>query len=79
MLIAKIAPWYVDGVIDNSGGGLPSLRYIIGRDIQMGDAYEESPHYIINFFVKTYWTRKDLNSPYYLKDENYMIRTILNS
>ncbi|MBZ7969413.1 DUF2920 family protein, partial [Campylobacter molothri] len=79
LLIAKIAPWYVDGVIDNSGGALPSLRYIIGRDMQMCDAYEEYPHNIINCNVKTHWTRKDPNSLYYFKDENYIIRAILNS
>ncbi|MBZ7959039.1 DUF2920 family protein, partial [Campylobacter molothri] len=29
--------------------------------------------------IKTYWTRKDPNSLYYFKDENYIIRVILNS
>ncbi|MBF7067364.1 DUF2920 family protein, partial [Campylobacter volucris] len=34
LMCAKIAPWYVDGVIDNSGAGLPPINYIIGRDVQ---------------------------------------------
>ncbi len=33
LLIAKIAPWYVDGVIDNSGTVLPLLECIIGKDL----------------------------------------------
>ncbi|MEJ3894579.1 DUF2920 family protein, partial [Campylobacter jejuni] len=32
LLIAKIAPWYVDGVIDNSGVCLPFLACILGRE-----------------------------------------------
>ncbi len=34
LLIAKIAPWYVDGVIDNSGSALPPLNYILGREME---------------------------------------------
>ncbi|TKX33153.1 DUF2920 family protein [Campylobacter aviculae] len=79
LLIAKIAPWYVDGVIGNSGEILPSLRLIIGRDANLYDYIFDDPNTIINCFVKTHWTRKDPNSPYYFKDENYMIRAILNS
>ncbi|EIW6682617.1 DUF2920 family protein, partial [Campylobacter coli] len=58
LLIAKIAPWYVDGVIDNSGSALPPLNYILGREMEhsYGDYYEDFPHNRIIFFLKTHWT-----------------------
>lgn len=37
LLIAKIAPWHVDGVIDNSGVCLPFLAHILGRDMNQGE------------------------------------------
>ncbi|MCW1365705.1 DUF2920 family protein [Campylobacter jejuni] len=79
LLIAKIAPWYVDGVIDNSGSALPPLNYILGREMEhsCGDYYEDFPHNRIIFFLKTHWTRKE-NSPYFFNNENYFIRTLLN-
>ncbi|EPU8950322.1 DUF2920 family protein [Campylobacter jejuni] len=79
LLIAKIAPWYVDGVIDNSGSALPPLIYILGREMEhsYGDYYEDFPHNRIIFFLKTHWTRKE-NSPYFFNNENYFIRTLLN-
>ena len=79
LLIAKIAPWYVDGVIDNSGSALPPLNYILGREMEhsYGDYYEDFPHNRIIFFLKTHWTRKE-NSPYFFNNENYFIRTLLN-
>ncbi|ECQ2649289.1 TPA: DUF2920 family protein [Campylobacter jejuni] len=79
LLIAKIAPWYVDGVIDNSGSALPPLNYILGREMEhsYGDYYEDFPHNRIVFFLKTHWTRKE-NSPYFFNNENYFIRTLLN-
>ncbi|MFB1646697.1 DUF2920 family protein [Campylobacter molothri] len=77
LLIAKIAPWYVDGVIDNSGPALPNLNYILGREMQQ-------PEFVFNFkninlfcFIKTYWNR-DENSSYCFKNENYEIRVLLN-
>ncbi|ELX8685043.1 DUF2920 family protein [Campylobacter jejuni] len=78
--MAKIAPWYVDGVIDNSGSALPPLNYILGREMEhsYGDYYEDFPHNRIIFFLKTHWTRKE-NSPYFFNNENYMIRSLLNS
>ncbi|EDP3041555.1 DUF2920 family protein [Campylobacter jejuni] len=79
LLIAKIAPWYVDGVIDNSGTVLPLLRYIIGRDLEQFDFIFNDPNTLIEMFTKTYWTRKDENSPYFFTNENYMIRSLLNS
>lgn len=79
MLIAKIAPWHVDGVIDNSGTVLPLLRYIIGRDLEQFDFIFDDFNTLIEMFTKTYWTRGDKNSPYFFANENYMIRSLLNS
>ncbi|HEF1324981.1 TPA: DUF2920 family protein [Campylobacter coli] len=79
LLIAKIAPWYVDGVIDNSGTVLPLLRYIIGRDLEQFDFIFNDPNTLIEMFTKAYWTREDENSPYFFANENYMIRSLLNS
>ncbi|MGI7773641.1 DUF2920 family protein [Campylobacter coli] len=78
LLIAKIAPWYVDGVIDNSGTVLPLLGYIIGRDLEQFDFIFNDPNTLIEMFTKTYWTREDENSPYFFNNENYFIRTLLN-
>ncbi|MBF7044621.1 DUF2920 family protein, partial [Campylobacter volucris] len=49
LMCAKIAPWYVDGVIDNSGAGLPPLRYVIGRDLNHFDSYSYCDHNMIAF------------------------------
>ncbi|EMJ8345700.1 DUF2920 family protein [Campylobacter jejuni] len=78
LLIAKIAPWYVDGVIDNSGSALPPLNYILGREMESGCDYVfNDPNTLIECFLKTHWTRKE-NSPYFFNNENYFIRTLLN-
>ncbi|EAJ9239084.1 DUF2920 family protein [Campylobacter coli] len=78
LLIAKIAPWYVDGVVDNSGSALPPLNYILGREMESGCDYVlNSSHILIQCFLKTHWTRKE-NSPYFFNNENYFIRTLLN-
>ncbi|EAI6876657.1 DUF2920 family protein [Campylobacter coli] len=78
LLIAKIAPWYVDGVIDNSGVCLPFLACILGREMESGCDYVlNSSHILIQCFLKTHWTRKE-NSPYFFNNENYFIRTLLN-
>ncbi|WP_426723433.1 DUF2920 family protein [Campylobacter coli] len=78
LLIAKIAPWYVDGVIDNSGSAVPPLNYILGREMESGCDYVlNSSHILIQCFLKTHWTRKE-NSPYFFNNENYFIRTLLN-
>ncbi|ECL0902262.1 DUF2920 family protein [Campylobacter jejuni] len=78
LLIAKIAPWYVDGVIDNSGSALPPLNYILGREMESGCDYVlNSSHILIQCCLKTHWTRKE-NSPYFFNNENYFIRTLLN-
>ncbi|HDZ5100346.1 TPA: DUF2920 family protein [Campylobacter jejuni] len=78
LLIAKIAPWYVDGVIDNSGSALPPLNYILGREIEGGcDYILNSLNIAVECFLKTHWTRKE-NSPYFFANENYIIRSLLN-
>ncbi|ECL6241442.1 DUF2920 family protein [Campylobacter jejuni] len=83
LLIAKIAPWYVDGVIDNSGSAVPPLNYIIGRELEFkskdtnGDMYMQGDHFFVSCFLKTHWTRKE-NSSYFFNNENYFIRTLLN-
>ncbi|EAK6556909.1 DUF2920 family protein [Campylobacter jejuni] len=83
LLIAKIAPWYVDGVIDNSGSAVPPLNYIVGRELEFkskdtnGDMYMQGDHFFVSCFLKTHWTRKE-NSPYFFNNENYFIRTLLN-
>ncbi|OEW35213.1 carbonic anhydrase [Campylobacter sp. BCW_6460] len=70
LLIAKIAPWYVDGVIDNSGSALPPLNYILGREMENGCDYVfNDPNTLIECFVKTHWTRKE-NSPYFFNNKN---------
>lgn len=74
LMCAKIAPWYVDGVIDNSGGALPPFTYFLGKEF----GKEDSVFYDCAFTRKTHWTRKDPNSPYYFADENYLIRALLN-
>ncbi|ECT4085660.1 DUF2920 family protein [Campylobacter jejuni] len=78
LLIAKIAPWYVDGVIDNSGVCLPFLACILGREMNQGEFYFEGSGYRLYCFVYKYWNR-NMNSSYYFGDENYLIRAILNS
>ncbi|EMG6304685.1 DUF2920 family protein [Campylobacter coli] len=78
MLIVKIAPWYVDGVIDNSGVCLPFLAHVLGRDIKQGEFVFEGNNHRVYCFVQKYWNR-NANSPYYFGDENYLIRAVLNS
>lgn len=79
LLIAKIAPWYVDGVIDNSGTVLPLLECIIGRKLNKPEFIYNDPNTLIEMFIKTYWIREDENSSYFFANENYMIRSLLNS
>ncbi|MCR6576095.1 DUF2920 family protein, partial [Campylobacter insulaenigrae] len=78
LMCAKIAPWYVDGVIDNSGAALPPLNYIVGRDMNGYDCIFGKTNAIVYGIVKTHWQRKNPNSPYYFADENYLIRALLN-
>ncbi|HHP0357010.1 TPA: DUF2920 family protein [Campylobacter lari subsp. concheus] len=78
LMCAKIAPWYVDGVIDNSGVSLPHLPHLLGRETGCAEYFIKGNNYILSCFVKKYWTR-DENSPYFLSDDSYMIRVLLNS
>ncbi|EDP6879480.1 TPA: DUF2920 family protein [Campylobacter lari] len=78
LMCAKIAPWYVDGVIDNSGVTLPHLPHLLGRESECGEFAIRGDNYILLCFVKKYWTR-DESSPYFLSNDNYMIRVLLNS
>ncbi|EAK1249990.1 MULTISPECIES: DUF2920 family protein [Campylobacter] len=77
LLISKIAPWHVDGVIDNSGEAILLLGYIIGKDLDHPDALYYSRNFQVGIFLKTYWNANK-ESPYCFKDENYEIRTLLN-
>ncbi|RTI78341.1 DUF2920 family protein [Campylobacter jejuni] len=77
LLIAKIAPWYVDGVIDNSGSAMLPLRYILGRDLNMCDCNIVEDNFVIEGFLESFWTC-DEDSPYFFNNENYFIRTLLN-
>ncbi|MCR2058487.1 DUF2920 family protein [Campylobacter lari] len=77
LLISKIAPWYVDGVIDNSGEAMLILNYIIGRDFDIPDVVYDTKNLKIGCFLKTYWNANK-ESPYCFKNENYEIRTLLN-
>ncbi|MCV3525396.1 DUF2920 family protein [Campylobacter lari] len=77
LLIAKIAPWYIDGVIDNSGEAMLLLGYIIGKDLNNVDAFYHGQNYTIGAYLKTLWNA-DRNSPYCFKDENFLIRTLFN-
>ncbi|OEW16708.1 carbonic anhydrase [Campylobacter sp. BCW_6879] len=79
LLIAKIAPWYVDGVIDNSGTVLPLLASIIGGDINTGDFVFRGENIDLLCSTISHWTRMDDTSPYFFGNENYMIRALLNS
>uniref|UniRef100_UPI003AF44389 DUF2920 family protein n=1 Tax=Campylobacter lari TaxID=201 RepID=UPI003AF44389 len=78
LMCAKIAPWYVDGIIDNSGDALPVLDCIIGKELMKFDYIFKDPNIDIGCNIKTHWTRKNPNSPYYFADENYLIRALLN-
>lgn len=80
LFIAKIAPWYVDAALDNSGSALPVLDYIIGRDLNKPEAHiKQWDNLWFNMFVKTKWNAKDENSPYFFSKEHYKIRSLLVS
>ncbi|MCR6591787.1 Protein of uncharacterised function (DUF2920) [Campylobacter insulaenigrae] len=78
LMCAKIAPWYVDGVIENSGAILPPFEYFLGKEFDKEDSIVYNSNIISHCQVKTHWTRKNPNSPYYFADENYLIRALLN-
>ncbi|EMS7836246.1 DUF2920 family protein [Campylobacter coli] len=78
LLIAKIAPWHVDGVIDNSGEALLLLQYIIGRDLKQCEFIFNEKNIQFNCFLKTCWSANP-DSTCCFKSENYIIRALLNS
>ncbi|MCR6583418.1 DUF2920 family protein [Campylobacter insulaenigrae] len=78
LMCAKIAPWYVDGVIENSAAILPPFEYFLGKEFEKEDSIVYNSNIISHCQVKTHWTRKNPNSPYYFADENYLIRALLN-
>ena len=82
-MCAKIAPWIVDGVIDNSSYAIFLWRLIgFGKEIDFtnyfcfgtGNLYQNLYLY---FFDKTHWTLNE-KSPYYFIDAREEIRNILN-
>ncbi|WP_103630809.1 DUF2920 family protein [Campylobacter concisus] len=82
-MCAKIAPWLVDGVIDNSSYAIFLWKLIgFGKEIDFtrffgcgtGNLYKNLNLY---FCDKTYWTLND-KSPYYFSDAREEIRNILN-
>lgn len=66
-------------MIDNSGSALPLLNCIIGRELNKPEFIYNDPNTLIGIFIKAYWIREDENSPYFFANENYMIRSLLNS
>ena len=82
-MCAKIAPWLVDAVIDNSSYAIFLWKLIgFGKEIDFtrffgcgtGNLYENLNLY---FCDKTYWTLND-KSPYYFNESREEIRNILN-
>ncbi|EIR8929991.1 DUF2920 family protein [Campylobacter upsaliensis] len=81
LMCAKIAPWLIDGVIDNSGSGLFTWSMLgFGKEIDFR-IYSSTGRRIdnINLFLsdKTFWTLK-ANSPYHFSQSHSDIRYILN-
>ncbi|MFX3626183.1 DUF2920 family protein [Campylobacter sp. LH-2024] len=81
-LAAKIAPWLIDGVIDNSGSAKFLWRTIgFGKEI---DFIQYSEFSTFDFFQhikvfcsnKTFWTSNS-SSPYFFSPARRMIRNIL--
>lgn len=77
LLISKIAPWHVSAILDNSGEALLLLKYIIGRNLNEVEFNIRQKNISVGCFLKTYWN-VDPNSSYCFKNENYMIRALLN-
>ncbi|TNH34359.1 DUF2920 family protein [Campylobacter helveticus] len=81
LMCAKIAPWVIDGVIDNSGSGLFSWRMIgFGKELDF-KAYSACGAKIDEIYLllsdKTFWTTR-ANSPYFFSQSRRDIRYILN-
>ena len=81
-LCAKISPWNVDYVIDNSSYAKTPIKYLgFGKEIDYVKLYEANDvsfdHININLFTKTYWTSNKFLSNYFSKARR-LIRDILN-
>lgn len=82
-MCAKIAPWLVDAVIDNSSYAIFLWRLIgFGKEIDFTNYFcfgtdTLYQNLYIYFFDKTYWTLNE-KSPYYFIDAREEIRNILN-
>ena len=82
-MCAKIAPWLVDGVIDNSSYAIFLWRLIgFGKEIDFTNYFcfgtdTLYQNLYLYFFDKTYWTLNE-KSPYYFIDAREDIRNILN-
>ncbi|AVX43381.1 DUF2920 family protein [Campylobacter concisus] len=82
-MCAKIAPWLVDAVIDNSSYAIFLWRLIgFGKEIDFTSypCFSTDTLYqnlCLYFFDKTYWTPNE-KSPYYFSDAREEIRNILN-
>ncbi|ELY0805881.1 DUF2920 family protein [Campylobacter upsaliensis] len=77
-LIAKIAPWHCQAILDNSCSPLPQLEYIVGRELGQGDATTLDRDLNIKLYSKTFWTC-DANSKHCFTSEHYKIRSLLNT
>ncbi|OSQ25764.1 hypothetical protein CCON61_03590 [Campylobacter concisus] len=82
-MCAKIAPWLVDAVIDNSSYAIFLWRLIgFGKEIDFTNYFcfgtdTLYQNLYIYFFDKTYWTLNE-KSPYYFIDAREEIRNILD-
>ena len=82
-MCAKIAPWLVDAVIDNSSYAIFLWRLIgFGKEIDFTNYFcfgtdTLYQNLYLYFFDKTYWTLNE-KSPYYFIDAREEIRNILN-
>ena len=82
-MCAKIAPWLVDGVIDNSSYAIFLWRLIgFGKEIDFTNYFcfgtdTLYQNLYLYFFDKTHWTLNE-KSPYYFIDAREEIRNILN-
>ncbi|MBZ7955540.1 DUF2920 family protein [Campylobacter molothri] len=80
-LAAKIAPWLIDGVIDNSSYARHRWKLIgFGKEIDFIEYSEFSsfafPHINLHCSSKTFWTSNS-SSPYFFSPARRMIRNIL--
>ena len=82
-LVAKIAPWLIDGIIDNCGYAIIYWPFIgFGKEIDYtkyfsGFADTYFNHISLYFSDKTFWTL-DKSSPSYFSKSREYIRNILN-